>query len=77
MQSKMKALSCPQHFVHYKSTGKNRISRASNSKAVSPIWPKIKLVQDVIPVLVTSNIEEGAVEATLKYMGKSSTLKGE
>ena len=33
-------------------------SRASNSKAIHPIWPKIKLVQDFIPFLVTKKTEK-------------------
>ena len=54
----MRALLCPQHFLHYKSVKKNRRSRASNFKVNSPIWPKIELVRDFMPVLVNCKFEE-------------------
>ena len=39
--------------------GKNfRRSRACNSEANSPIWPKITLVRDFMPILVTCKFEE-------------------
>ena len=57
MQWKMKALRHPHHFLYYKSVGKNfGHSSANNSEANSPIWPKIKLVRDLMPVLVTCNL---------------------
>ena len=49
-----------------------RRSRASNSNGISPIWPKNKHVQDRLPALITSNIEENPI----KYEGavQSKTL---
>ena len=38
----LKALLCPQHFLHYKM----RRSRARKNKAYCPIGPKIELIQD-------------------------------
>ena len=43
--------------------GKNlRRSRASNSKANSPIWPKIKIVRDFMPFLINCKLEEDPIK---------------
>ena len=43
IRSKVKALSCTQHFLHYKFTGNFfRRSRARNYEANVPIWPEIR-----------------------------------
>ena len=67
--------------------GKNfHLSKASNSKVNIPIWPKIKLVRDFMPDLVTCKFKEdlikneGAIVSTTvlhyKSMGKILSLKG-
>ena len=53
---KMKSLSIG-HFPHCKSMRANFSSlKASNSKASIPIWPKFKLCQDFMPVLVPASL---------------------
>ena len=37
-------------------------SRASNSKANGLFWPKIELVRDFMPVLVTSKFDEDLIK---------------
>ena len=55
--TKMKALSCLQHF-HYC----NSVGEISGAEADCPIWPEIELVRDCKPVLVTCNSKEDPVE---------------
>ena len=62
IRSKIKSLSSSQHFLHYKYMEKNWISRASNSKANSSIWPKIELVRDFMPDLVTCKFKEDPIK---------------
>ena len=62
IRSKMKALSCPQHFLHYKSMGKNFNAQGQVTPKKRPTLPDIELVQDFMPVLITCNIEEDAIK---------------
>ena len=61
---KVNALSFGQHFLHYKSIhGKIfHHSRASNSKVNSPIWLKIKILQDFMPVLIICKFDEEPIK---------------
>ena len=67
--TKMKALSCPQHFLYYKSMGKHFIAQGQVTQ-IRPIWLKTKLVQYFMSFLVTSKTEkdpikkEGAIVST-------------
>ena len=72
----MKSLSIGQHFPHYESMELIfHHSRASNSKVNIPIWPKFKLRQDFMPVLVTCKLDEdpikieGTIDRTRSNMG--------
>ena len=58
IRSKISALLCLQHFLHYKYGETVWRSRASNSEAGSPISPEITLVRDFMPVLVICKFEE-------------------
>ena len=58
IRSKVKVLSAGQHFLHYKSMGIFRRSRASNSAVNSPILPEIKISRDCMAVLVTCKYDE-------------------
>ena len=50
----MNSLEWPQHFSHYKSMGIFSIhSRAANSAALGPIYPKFELCPDFMVVLNT------------------------
>ena len=63
IHSKMKALECWQHFLHYKSIGIfTRGSRATNSAVLGPIWPNCELVWDVMNVLVTCKNQEDLIK---------------
>ena len=63
IQLKIKALDCSQDFSHYKSMGIfSRRSRAANSAVLSPIWPNLELVRDVMNVLVTCKYEEDPIK---------------
>ena len=58
---KMKALSSDRVnniFPIISLWGKSCRSRASNSKANSPIWPNVELIRDFMTVLVTCKFKE-------------------
>ena len=53
----------PTTFSHYKWIGKNvHRSRASNSGANGPIWPKIEFFQDFITVFITCKFNEDPIK---------------
>ena len=59
----MNLLEWPQHFSHYKYMGIFFIrSRAANSAALDPIWPKFELCPDLLVVLVPSKNEEDPIK---------------
>ena len=54
----MKELECSQDFSHYKSMGIFLDAQGH----LTPIWPKFKLVRDVMDVLVTYRYEEDPIK---------------
>ena len=72
----MKSLSIRQDFPQYKSMGAIFChSRASNSKANIPVWPKFELRRDFMPVMITCKFDEdpikidGTIDQTRPNMG--------
>ena len=50
-------------FSHYKSMGSfSGRSRAANSPVLGRIWPKFKLVRDIIVDLITCKYEEDPIK---------------
>ena len=74
LKLKIKTLSC-SHFLHYESLGKQ-----SSSRANSLIWPKVHLIQDFIPILITfiydddSIKSEGAIMSTALFSGAQGRI---
>ena len=57
------------HFPHYKSMGVFlRHSRAANSVVGGPIWPKFKLIHNIMHVLVTSKFEKDRININGDYV---------
>ena len=78
MRSKLKALSCPQHFF--------RRSRAGNSDVNRRMWPEFDLIRDSMTVLVTCKFDDDTAEyegacvhnifSIISLWGKISSSKG-
>ena len=60
IRSKIKLLSCPQYFLHYKYMGK--FFDACNSEANSPLWLQMELLQDFMPILVICKYAEDPIK---------------
>ena len=59
IRSKLKVLSCPQHFFWHSRAGNSEVNgRNSNSTVNNLIWPDFELLRDCIPVLVICRFEE-------------------
>ena len=57
------------HFPHYKSIGVFfRRSRAANFVVSGPIWPKFKLIHNIMHVLVTSKFEKDRININGDYV---------
>ena len=54
IQSKLKALSCPQHIFWH--------SRAGNSEVNGCMWPEFQLVQDFMAVLIICKFDEDTIK---------------
>ena len=63
IQSEVKVLSCWLHFLHYKPMGKMFVAQGQvTPKRFCPIWRKVELVRNFIPVLVTCELKEDPIK---------------